>query len=533
MAAGPSAPRAGDANLKFHDAESCKAWLAALPLTNVLSAHPALGAQLKLANGASLPARGRLAILETLREPVSFVQAEYAKRCRGRPVPFDANDRAAWRAVVELWRSMHDGYATCLAAEAELGGEAALACQRALAATGLAMFEHCRVYHSVPAGWWRQLHGLYARAESRGFAANAVTDSIGRAQPATSCAATYLHVVLMHLANPDALTQPQVDTVARWLDHWESLVRLSPTPLPAGSIPALAVDLASDKCAGLAPDLAAAASVRHLDLGELSRTLRQAAVQLKQGRAPAELGLGELAREACEKLLMLLHIQWCAAGTGRAEERSAASIKVMISPNIAAMHYHVSGKSFRQPRAPYTAKEEDDLATFGHVTERTERAMLSQRSAALETWVIVNQSASGFLGMCRDPDSATRISHHQLLGLRTPSSKALHLGIVQRLIVNENDEIWVGLRLLPGAPQAVAVRVAEPNPRVMNANKYERALLMPEDAARKIPATLVLLPTWYQANRVLDLYTNDNRTVKLQALLETGSNFERATFTAM
>ncbi|MBI3068078.1 MAG: hypothetical protein HYY79_04125 [Betaproteobacteria bacterium] len=86
--------------------------------------------------------------------------------------------------------------------------------------------------------------------------------------------------------------------------------------------------------------------------------------------------------------------------------------------------------------------------------------------------------------------------------------------------------------MLPGAPQAVAVRVAETNPRVTNANKYERALLMPEDAARKIPATLVLLPTWYQANRVLDLYTNDNRTVKLQALLETGSNFERATFTA-
>ena len=64
--------------------------------------------------------------------------------------------------------------------------------------------------------------------------------------------------------------------------------------------------------------------------------------------------------------------------------------------------------------------------------------------------------------------------------------------------------------------------------------KYDRALLMPEDAARKIPASIVLLPGWYQANRALSLQVDKekDRRIKLQVLLDKGDNFERATYTS-
>lgn len=155
--------------------------------------------------------------------------------------------------------------------------------------------------------------------------------------------------------------------IDRWLERWEGLVQLAPDPLPQTAIPALAVELASSKGAGLARQMPAA-GVRHLNLEALSQALRQTTAALKQ-QMPEQLGLGKLSRAVCEKLLLSLHIQRCAAGTGRAEERTPASIKVMISPNLASMHFHLSGKAFRQPKAELTAAERRRLDMPGSVTE--------------------------------------------------------------------------------------------------------------------------------------------------------------------
>ena len=56
--------------------------------------------------------------------------------------------------------------------------------------------------------------------------------------------------------------------------------------------------------------------------------------------------------------------------------------------------------------------------------------------------------------------------------------------------------------------------------------------MIPEDAARNIPASLILAPTAYQPNRAVDLYIDTAKPAKLDALLDKGVNFERATFTA-
>jgi hypothetical protein len=104
----------------------------------------------------------------------------------------------------------------------------------------------------------------------------------------------------------------------------------------------------------------------------------------------------------------------------------------------------------------------------------------------------------------------------------------MYLGMVQRLNVDDAGGIWVGLRLITSSAQAVAVR----NPTALGADavKYERALLVPEDAARKVPASVLLLPGWYAGNRQLDLHADRPWKLKLLALLDAGPNFERATY---
>jgi len=335
--------------LQFSDAAGCKAWLARLPLGNPAQCHALLTTQVKLLPAAAVAPAVKLEVLELLRKPVADVQAELAKNCRGKPLPLNAGDNEAWQDVVTTWRAMAAGYDALIDAMAstapDLAVNAHLICQRALRYTAAAMFEYCHIYHAVNGALWQQLHRLYVFSENAGLASTAVSDGVGPEATSSTCAATYAHALLIHLAQPDALNGEQLDIVDRWLYRWEALVILSPELLPQAGIPALAVDVSSQKGAGLAKQMPAS-GVRHLNLEPLSKTLRQTAAALKQ-QTPAQLGLGNLSREACEKLLLALHVQWCAAGTGRIDDRTPASIKVMISPNIASMHFHLTGKAFR------------------------------------------------------------------------------------------------------------------------------------------------------------------------------------------
>ena len=533
MPAEVQAALSGQEQLALSSASECKAWIARLPASNPGLRHAQLLAHAQAVPGAAVPPAVKLEVLELLREPVREVQTALEKECRGKPLPLSTQDREAWERTVALWRAMAAGYDSLINAMAtgapDLAVSASLICERALRYTADAMFEYCHVYHVVSGALWQQLHRLYAFSENAGFAATTVDDAVGRHASATSCAGIYVHALLVQLAQPDALSGEQLDAVDRWLESWAGLVTLAKEPLPQSAVPAIAVDLASQKGAGLARQMPAT-GVRHLNLEALRQALRQAAAGLKQ-QTPEQLGLGRYPREMCEKLLQGLHVQWCAAGTGRIDERTPASIKVMISPNLPSMHFHLTGKAFRQPKAELTAAERQRLDMFGSISEVGEKALASQRSAALDTWVIVNQSVSGFLGTIREKEVVSPITHHQLVALQPPSRKMMYIGMVQRLNVDEAGTLWVGLRIILGAPQAASVRPVEPA-----GAQYDRALLMPEDAPRKTPASIVLMPGWFQPGRVLGVLPGKEkekeRRIKLQSLLDKGANFERATYAA-
>jgi cyclic-di-GMP-binding protein len=502
---------------------SATVWLARLPQGNSVQSHAALIAQARLLPTAAIAATAKLEILELMRQQVAAVQADLERGMSGASIPLESANRYLWESMTGLWQAMAAGYDSLIDAMAttapNLAEHAHLICQRALGYTVLAMTEHWRVYYAVTGALWQQLHRLYVFSENAGIATSTVSDHAGRAFAPTTCAGTYAHALLLHLAGPDALTRAQLDIVDRWLERWEGLVSLTLEGLPHSSIPPLAVDVASRKGAGFAKDMPSA-GVRHLNMEALSRKLRQTVAALK-GQTPVQLGLGDIPRDVCEKLLVLLHVQWCAAGTGRVHERAPTTLKVHISPNLASIHFHISGKPFRQPGGDMTAAERQRQDMLGHT-----EAVPSQRSGALETWDISNQSVSGFLATCRWDGAMNGIAYRQLVGLLAPARKTIYIGIVQRLVLDEGGTIWIGLRIILGAPQAVAVRVIE------GAGQYDRALLMPEDAKHKVPASILLLPGWYQPNRGLAVHSGEEGKIRLQALLDEGSNFERSTYGA-
>lgn len=512
--------------LRIDTPQNCKVWLAQMPLSNVPVAHGALGTQIKLLNASVVAPAVRLQILESLRETIVFLQSERAKRFCNQPVPLDAANVAIWNDVIALWQAVLQGYEGCAGAGAL---SLPLIHQRALDCVGLAMQDYNRIYRTVPATLWQQLHRLFAAVESAGFGDAPVPDADNPGAPPVTCNATYLQALLAQHATPDAMTLAQLGVTRRWAKQWAALVKLSAAPGANRVVPQLGVLLGAGGGARDAATLQPAPDARFLDLDRLGAMLIQTVAALRNGKSPADLALGtDIRQPACENLLLLLSAQWCGMGNARAEERSPSALKVMVSMSIAAMHFHLTGRAFRQPGSQLSKREEEDLQMFGHVSERTERALLSQRSGALETWEIVNHSRSGILSMCRQPEAATRISHNQLLGLRTATGRTFYLGIVQRLQIDEGGAVSIGLRVIPGTPQPVAARpagVVSPD-----GNKYDRALLMPADDARKVPASIILAPTTYQPGRMVDLYTDAPKALKLTALLDKGVNFERATF---
>lgn len=526
MFAEAQAARSAGSALQFSDARTFRAWLERLPHGNLVQCHGEFATQVRELAHATLKPTARLELLELMRETVADIQRRYGEICWGRPVPLDPGDRTTWERVVGMWRDMAAAYESLILDIANGAGDIAarapLICQRALRYTGLAMGEHNRVYRSVTTDLWRQLHRLYVFAETADITTTGVHDPVSRSHPSTSCAATYIHALLAQLAQPDALTLNQMQLLDRWLDRWERLVTLSPEPLPESTIPALAVDPAGEKGVRFARSLPPT-GIRHLRLEPLGKVLRDLVASLRHGQAPVDIGLGELPRVACENFLLLLYIQWCAAGTGRMDRRVRTQRKVMIFPNIPSIHFHLAGQG---------AQASSSSADVGALSpaQRSTPASWSERAGAIENWIIVNQSVSGLLGLCRDPDAGRGITHAQLVGIRVPGESKTLVGIVQRLIVDDDGAIWVGLRLLPGVPQAAAASIVPATSEKPESTKIERVLMLSEDTDLKSPATIVLTPRWYRANRVIELHGEKAQYIRLLALVDRGTNFERVTY---
>lgn len=508
--------------LKIADAAATRVFTAQLASATPAQRQAQLLTQLQLLTETGVTGMTRLQVLEALRDTTLETQHARSKEYWGRPVPFDDETRDIFTRSIALWRALADAYESLIADMAgtapDVADHAALVCYRALRCTGFAMTAHNRAYHAVPGALWEQLHRLYAFSESAGVTDTPVSEG---AEAHSTVNLAYLQTILAQRANPDSLSLLQMSTVDRALAQWVALGRIASIPVAVNADTALGIDLGSTEGARRLKNLKGD-NLRYLDLEKIGDKLRQTAVALK-AQSPDKLGLGPIPREACEKLMLGLHLHWLAPGTGRVEDRKAVSFNVLVSGTLAAMHFNISGKPFAPPDAGLHSRARFEMAGF----ERVDGPVVgeaSARSRTLETWTVANQSASGILGMCRKPTDTTRLTHNQLLGLVAPNGNT-YLGFVQRLTVDTEGMTRLGFRLLRAKAQAVAARIAD------NQIPYDRALLLAGVPGGE-PQTIVVNPGTYGTGRVIDVHDGTRRQIRLTALIDSGSNFERATYSA-
>jgi hypothetical protein len=516
---------------EFTDGPSCKAWLEHVPLANVAEAQRQLLLAVWELNRSTVAAAPRLAALEAAREAVHFVQMEQAKRFTLRPVPMLRPEASAFENTVELWDQMRLGYLRCLEPEDPAQrGQRALLCQRALAYAGLRMFHHYRAYRQVPPRDWRQLNEVYLRVERFGVADALVKDYLNRDVHDASPRIAYLRATLMGMCNPHELTPRQLTFVAFLLERWAEKVEVSADPAPGDGAPPLCVDLAGAHCAGRSP--ASGAEPRYLDARRLAKSIRNRLVLLRKGESPARLALGEdCVQPSCEQLLAFLYRQWCEARPERGAERQRVATEAEVCAALPAIHYFVTGRAFRPADSPreLSARERDEIATFGHVGRREEEqeARAAARGYACESWRVEDESVLGAKLVRAAGVSTRRVAHGQLVALRPGGARNFQLAQVRWLVSTEPGELLCGVRYLPGVPQGVAVRGTGVHAAE---ERFVQAIALGAVPALKAPPTLVLPAGWFKPKRVIEAAMRTTTRLRLIEAIERGADFERVTF---
>ena len=494
--------------LRYSDSAGCRRWLARLPLGQTADAQRELAGQLAALRRTDIGSLERLRILETLRAAVRYVQDEAARSYAGKPLPLADAESDTWGRTVALWQDLGANYGSCLDAcrngDLLITPYVGLVALRCIGVHAALVEEHYRVYRQPGPAPWRTLNAFYQDAERSGYARLRIHDVFGQQDPDTTCQDVYVQALLLAAAHPYTLSVREQNVVRDWLAQWSPLLALHPQPPPAGKSPALAVDLAS-AAGARTPAAAEPSTTRHLDLEPLAHAVRQALDGLKQGRSPTQLGLGSRLRPAeAEQLLGTLHTQWFRAGAARGEDRLDTEERSTVCFGLDAAHYQ---------------------ATRGSSADHTP----GDRDCAVETWFIRNYSSSGFMCMTRHPDSAVRITHHQLLAVRRENGRQFHLGMVQWIRIDAAGELQCGVKIFPGTPEAITVRPS--NFGVNEVADPVRALILPEVPAPATPATIVLPAGWFQSGRFLEIQAERRQVAKLLHLLDKGSDFERGTMT--
>jgi hypothetical protein len=487
-----------------------------------------------------------LEVVETLRAPLALVQHELAKRYASHPLPPASVENRHLERVIGLWRLMARSYADIMhrdAAAGTLDDQRALLAQRRVHYTTQPLIEHFRAHRSLPNGLWAQLHESYAMAEALGVAGTRVTDPLNEVWQAQSAAQAYVAALLIDIANPFGRGEREFNWVCRWAQRFAPHCRLFSTAEDeADAKPTrYGLDLATDH--GLRPlgMLADGPTIRHFDGSQLAGQIHAIMAELKQGVAPAELGLGaDCPADAAARLLVSLYRPWGLASIGRRFRRRRTNGEVELTGDWLAIGFHVQGKLFEQPKYPTVMRSlRSDIAllTFGERVEGVEPADPEQRRRrdaeklgfVCEKWEMLDESVGGF--RLRRVPKAERLEHLQLVALRPPDGEHFLLGQISWLVYHADGLMEVGVNLLSGLPKVVAVR--QTGIARGQHGGYQQAFWLPESTAMKKPASLVLPAGWFQPHAVIELHDDSKQHLRLVQALARGPNFDQVSYEAV
>ena len=294
--------------LAFADADGCATWLRNLPVTNISRYYEEILDQLRRVGEAEFAPRERGRIAELMREPVSFLHTELARRYAGKPQPAAAREKEASDQALALWQALWVQYSACLKplleGDAELQGVKAKVLQRGLWVGKQLVLVHGLARRTPGASVWQELHAYFRLAEILECAVTAVSDDLMPNAIGLSCYSTYAHALLLDLADPCSMTVRQIELTDRWLAMWaRKIFPYAQQRETEGPVITVDLDGLGGATLHAAEPRHGSQSMRYCYPAKLTSSVRGRLKRLASGANPAELQLGhDVSAEACSTL---------------------------------------------------------------------------------------------------------------------------------------------------------------------------------------------------------------------------------------
>jgi len=516
--------------LAFADADGCATWLRTLPVTNIARYYEEILDQLRRVGEAEFAPRERGRIAELMREPVSFLHTELARRYAGKPQPSAAREKEAADQALALWQALWVQYSACLKplleGDAELQGVKAKVLQRGLWVGKQLLLVHGLARRTPTATVWQELHAYFRLAEILECAVTAVSDDLMPNAIGLSCYSTYAHALLLDLADPCGMTVRQIELTDRWLAMWaRKIFPYAQQRETEGPVITVDLDGAGGATLHAGEPRHGSQSTRYCYPAKLAASVRGRLKRLASGANPAELQLGhDVSADACSALLAQLDAHWYALPLKRGAGGESQTGLEVCAGGLGAAYFRVSGKTFNSKDlvGHLSYQGTQHLATLGALTDYDRNKDEAERSWAWERWQ-GNYEWSGAM-LHRPAVGQYRWHLDQLVIVR--DDERLRCGHVVHVALDSRDHLNLGIKLWSGAPTAIAVRALTtmlveeaPIPTViLGATPDEKPVML-------VP------PRTFNPGRIFrTLSSGPERRFRLTRLLQRGADFERVAF---
>ncbi|MBL8471619.1 MAG: hypothetical protein KF778_14665 [Rhodocyclaceae bacterium] len=508
----------------FTNSRACREWLSNVPLTTPMQAQAQLLGQINLLNRYPVAADERLRMLEMLRDPVHFVQAETAKKFSGRPLPLSSSEGAIFGANQNLWDTLRMGYVIVLQSALEgfsnLPAQGHVIAQRALACMREQQMDQCRAPHEPQPGFWSNLHAIYAAAEVLQCNKRQVTDPLQAEHKQTSVAASYSLPLLLNAASPHSLPLKHIAIIQRWLMSWSHKVSVHADAPEDAEPPPIAIDLQSDTPGSINQE--GCATLRWMDVSRLSNSIRKRVLLLQRGETPQTLKLGDDCIPAVAiQLLQHLYRHCCRGGFTRSEPRRSTRKAARLVAGLPAAHQLLASAE-----TALAAPMIQDIFTFGRGAASAAAAPQTITGYTMERWRVEDESPAGMRMTRLRQEAGMRIGAGQLVAVCPDEEAGFLLGNARWALTLQTGELQAGVRLFAGSPDPVEVRLTGGE----SVGRMAQGFLLPAVPRLKQPASVVIPATWYRPQRVLAIRGRETRNIKLLEVIERGVDFERALY---
>ena len=364
-----------------------------------------------------------------------------------------------WNAIFGVWRQLGDGYLQCLKQYEDgligmtiIRRSLPVIVARVIRALTFQLKWQLLRYGPVEPRIWSELAQAYSIAEQQGFADSEIRIYSG-ALGESRVRREFLTAMMFSAASPQGLPPLRQEIAERTAAHLAAAFRLSSKPDGCTHC----VDLASPGPAvrlfrGVEPT----ATLRFFGAGKGLADLNQLMGRiLETGAVPEGIDLGgDYGEDNAIGTFRHLAQSWSEQQPARGSERRRTAGRITVVPGL-----------------------NDILKTLDPSDDDTLDFSLSQPAGSGESWIVEDVSDGGY-GAVIPMVQSDWIRVGTLVGVQSEGSNYWGVGLIRRIVCDENEQRHVGIQLLTTA--AIPVKISMPGTlSFVDADREsERAILL-------------------------------------------------------